>query len=99
MKDFKIGQPVLFCNGWGEAFGQSEIYRWGNLRAGFITDIEHIEAHNCNLYTVSTVDAYDKTQVRHRLLGEHLVFGLNERNAAFNMLKEVCCEVEEYEWA
>lgn len=95
MKDFKIGQAVLFCNGWGETFGRSEIYRWGNLRAGFITDIEHIESRNCNLYTVSTVDEYDKTKVWHRLLGEHLVFGINERNAAFNMLKEVCCEVED----
>lgn len=94
MKDFKIGQTVLFCNGWGDTYEPSKIYRWGDVRAGFITDIEYMGPRNGNLYTVSTVSDFDKTKVCRRLLGEHLVFEIDEYDAAFNMLQSVCVEVE-----
>ena len=78
MKDFKLGEPVLFCDGWGMSLKPDKLYRWGNVSAGFITAIEEVESRNSKLYTVGTVDREDHTKVHTRLLGGHLIFKINE---------------------
>jgi hypothetical protein len=93
MKNFKLGEPVLFCDGWGMAMKSDKIYRWGAVRAGFITMIEYVSARNSLLYSVGTVDQYDQTKVHTRLLGEHLVFKIDEKSLAEEAVKQYCEEV------
>ena len=82
MKDFKLGEPVLFCDGWGMSLKPDKLYRWGNVSAGFITAIEEVESRNSKLYTVGTIDREDRTKVHTRLLGGHLIFNINEMELA-----------------
>lgn len=93
MKNFKLGEPVLFCDGWGITYNTDKLFRWGELRAGFITAIEVVEARNSNLYTISTIDERDCTKIRSKLLGEHLIFNLTEKEAALAALYKYCVEV------
>ena len=93
MKDFKVGEPVLFCDGWGITYNPDKLFRWGELRAGFITAIEVIEARDSALYTVSTVDERDSTAIRSKLLGEHLIFRLAEKDVALATVYKYCVEV------
>ena len=92
MKSFKIGEPVLFCDGWGLTMNPEKTFRWGEVHAGFITDIEEIESRNSKLYTVGTVDTYDKTKVHTKLLGEHLIFKIDEMVLALAALNKYCEE-------
>ena len=49
-KNFKLGEPVLFCDCWGDICNTDKLYYWGELRAGFITGIEPIGVHLLDLY-------------------------------------------------
>lgn len=93
MKTFNIGDAVLFVNGWGLCYDNTKTFRWGELRAGFITCIEHVEARDSYLYTVSTIDEYDPLKVRTKLLGPHLIFKLSEKELAKTTLQQYCQEV------
>ena len=93
MKDFRLGEPVLFCDGWGTTMKSGKIYRWGSVMAGFITDIEEIETRNSKLYTVGTVYRDDQTKVHTRLLGEHLIFKIDEKVLAEEAVEKYCEEV------
>ena len=94
MKDFRLGEPVLFCDGWGLTMKPDKTFRWGEIRAGFISDIEEIESRNSKLYTVGTVSIlYDKVDVHTRLLGPHLIFKTDELALAKDTLKKYCEEI------
>jgi hypothetical protein len=82
MKDFRLGEPVLFCDGWGMSLKPDKIYRWGNVSAGFITAIEEVESRDSKLYTVGTIDRENRTKIHTRLLGSHLIFKLDEMTLA-----------------
>lgn len=93
MKDFRPGEPVLFCDGWGMSLKPDKIYRWGNVSAGFITAIEEVESRDSKLYTVGTIDRENKTKIHTRLLGSHLIFKLDEMTLAEEAVKKYCEEV------
>ena len=82
MKDFRLGEPVLFCDGWGMSLKPDKLYRWGNVSAGFITAIEEVESRDSKLYTVGTIDRENRTKIHTRLLGSHLIFKLDEMTLA-----------------
>lgn len=92
MKSFELGEAVLFCNMWGDTYNTEKQWRWGELRAGFITAIEYIEARDSTLYTVGITDSVQKTEVHTKMLGEHLIFKLNEKTAAWLTLQQYCEE-------
>lgn len=89
-KEFKLGEPVIFCDGWGLTFKSGKTFRWGELKAGFITAIEEIESRGSKLYTVGTVDTFQKTKVHTKLVGPHLIFKLGEDALAYETLKNYC---------
>lgn len=93
MKDFKLGEPVLFCDGWGMSMKPDKLYRWGNVSAGFIIAIEEIESRGSKLYTVGTVDREDRTKVHTRLLGRHLIFKIDETTLAKEAVEKYCEEL------
>ena len=93
MRDFKLGEPVLFCDGWGMTMKSDKIYRWGNVSAGFITAIEEIESRDSKLYIVGTVDRSDQTKVHTRLLGEHLIFKIDDKASAEEAIEKYCEEL------
>ena len=93
MKDFKLGEPVLFCDGWGMSMKPDKLYRWGNVSAGFIIAIEEIESRGSKLYTVGTVDRGIPTKVHTRLLGEHLIFKIDETALAKEAVEKYCEEL------
>ena len=93
MKDFRLGEPVLFCDGWGMSLKPDKIYRWGNVSAGFITAIEEVESRDSKLYTVGTIDRENRTKIHTRLLGPHLIFKLDEMTLAEEAVKQYCEEV------
>ena len=93
MKDFKLGEPVLFCDGWGTTMKPDKIYRWGSVTAGFITAIEEIETRNSRLYTVGTIYRDDQTKVHTRLLGEHLIFNIDDKASAEEAVENYCEEL------
>lgn len=90
MKDFRLGEPVLFCDGWGMTMKLDKLYRWGNVSAGFITAIEEIESRDSKLYTVGTIDRENRTKIHTRLLGSHLIFKLDEMTFAEEAVKKYC---------
>lgn len=94
MKDFKLGEPVIFCDGWGLTLNQDKTFRWGELKVGFISGIEKIESRNSVLYTVSTVRLLsDKVELHTKLLGPHLIFKTEELALARETLKNYCEEI------
>lgn len=89
----KIGESVLFINGYGVPTDEEHYNcRYGYVSAGFITDMEYIEARNLYLYTVSTVSPFDRYKTLTKILGPHLIFDLNAIAEAELKLSEICEE-------
>ena len=93
VKKFVVGEPVLFCNMYGDTYSAGKLFRWGEVLAGFILKVEEIQARNGALYTVGTIDSVDRTKVHTRLLGSHLIFNLREKAQAEAAIAQYC---EEY---
>ena len=85
MKEFDLGQPVLYCLGYGES--TKNMYRWGSVEAGFIISKEYIEARNLYLYTIGTIK--DK-RPHYKKLGAHYIFNIDEYESAEVMMKGLC---------
>lgn len=93
MKEFNLGQAVHYCHCYGESYGDKP-YRWGYVRAGFITDKKYIEAHDQYLYTIGTISPFNSTEIVYKTLGPHLIFEYNGYEGALKKVKELCEEVE-----
>ena len=87
-KNFKLGEPVLFCDCWGDICNTDKLYYWGELRAGFITGIEPIGQNF--IYIVSTTDERDKTKIKTKLLGKRFIFKMTDKLFATETLQKVC---------
>ena len=94
----KIGESILFINGYGIPIDEEHYnFRYGYVSAGFITDMEYIEARNSYLYTVSTVSPFDRYKTLIKILGSHLIFDLNAVAEAELKLSEICEEPDFHE--
>ena len=94
----KIEESVLFVNGYGVPTDEEHYTcRYGYVSAGFITDVEYVEARNTYLYTVGTVSPFDRYKILTKILGSHLIFDLNAAAEAELKLSEICEEPDFYE--
>jgi hypothetical protein len=89
MKEFNLGQPVYFCHCYGEGYG-NKTYRWGEIKLGFITNKEYVEARDLYIYTVGTLDKYNPLMYNSKVLGQHLIFEYNNYDGAITKAKELC---------
>lgn len=93
---FKVGQAILFINGYGMSYNENFMWKYGEVLAGFVTSIEYIEAQNNYMYTVGTRSPLSNRQVMYRILGEHMIFSLDEESRATLKMKDIC-EKPDYE--
>ena len=89
---YKLGQSVLFINGYGITSNEQFMWKYGEVVAGFVTSIEYIEAHKGYLYTVGRTSPLSSKQVVYRMLGEHMIFFLDEESKAVLKMSELCEE-------
>ncbi len=92
---YKLGQAVLFINGYGMTYNKNYIYRYGQVVLGFISNIEFIEARSNYMYTVGTVSPMSDKKPMYRILGEHFIFDLDQEDAAVLKMKEFCEEPDD----
>ena len=91
---FKVGDAVLFINGYGTTYS-GKMYRWGELKLGFITQVEHIK-NDLPLYVIGHQSPLDATRPVYRTLGEHMLFTTEEKSIAIERLNDLCAEPEVY---
>lgn len=92
---YKVGQAVLFINGYGLTSNSDYMYRYGQVVAGFVTNAEYIEPRNMYLYTIGTLAPTSVKKVMYRTLGEHYIFNLDEEDIATLKLCELCEEPDD----
>ena len=89
----KVGEPILFIYGYGVPKNFNEkIYKYGQVVAGFITDIEYVEARDSYLYSVGTLSFTDRCKIMTKIIGPHLIFDLNNLAEAELKLMTICEE-------
>ena len=89
----KVGDSILFIYGYGVPKNFNEkIYKYGQVVAGFITDIEYVEARNSYLYSVGTLSFTDRCKIMTKIIGPHLIFDLNNLAEAELKLMTICEE-------
>ena len=91
---FNVGDAVLFPNVYGETYSEKYSYRYGNVMAGFVTEIEYIEARKLYLYTIGTINPMDNTKVVYRTLGEHRLYAIDDYENCFAEVKRLAQKVE-----
>ena len=92
---YKLGQAVLFINGYGMTYNKNYVYRWGQVAVGFITNIEFIEARGNYMYTIGTISSMDSKKPMYRILGEAYIFEIGQEDIATIKLKEFCEEPDD----
>ena len=93
MSKYKLGDAVLFINGYGETYSE-KMWRWGNVALGFITNIEYISGDR-TIYVVGCESPVEPLKPTYRTLGEHLLFSPEEKDKAFVKLYELCEEPDD----
>ena len=92
---YKLGQAVLFINGYGMTYNKNYVYRWGQVAVGFISNIEFIEARGNYMYTIGTISSMDSKKPMYRILGESYIFEIGQEDVANLKLKEFCEEPDD----
>ena len=98
VKVFKPGQPVFYCNCYGP-YTQVKTFIYGSVKAGFIMEVEYIEARDQYLYTIGTLNEEDNKKVYTKIIGQHMVFehSLAGYFKAMVLVEELCEEVDDEE--
>lgn len=92
---YKVGEAVLFINGYGMTYNDKFMYRYGELVCGFITSIEYIEPRKSYIYTIGTLAPSSTKRPMYRVLSEYFIFNLEEEDKAVIKLVEICEEPDE----
>lgn len=95
LNNCKVGQAVLFPNVYGDTYSKKYSYRYGQVMAGFITDIEYIEARDSYLYTIGIISPEFPTNVYYKTVGMHRIFDINDREGCLEEVKKLAEEVVE----